>query len=186
MDKLNLGSGHDYRKGYVNLDIGKKDVYGNDVKADVYHNLNNYPYPFKNNQFDEIYMEGILEHIQDLKKHIKQLSRISKSGCVIKIRVPYFLSYFAGREIYTHKFSLNCVQLFGIFKKNGFKLVKKKLIISRNPLLRWLNFFANISESTKNFTERFPIIIPVGVDWEFLKEISRTSNIGFGKIRERK
>lgn len=44
--KLHLGSGLKVLKGYVNVDLTKK--YG----AEVVHNLEKFPYPFKNNEFD--------------------------------------------------------------------------------------------------------------------------------------
>jgi len=46
--KLNLGCGDDYKDGYVNLDWNKN------ARADLYHNLNQIPYPFPDNTFDEI------------------------------------------------------------------------------------------------------------------------------------
>lgn len=169
MKKLNLGSGHDYREGWVNVDISKEDVYGNPVKANIYHDLNKYPYPFKEKEFEEILSYGLLEHIRNLDRHVKELGRISKTGCKLKIHVPYFLSYFSGRELYAHRFSLNCVQLFGIFRKYGFKLKSKEFNISNNLFLRLFNPVANLNNLTQNIWERFPILIPEGIDWEFVK-----------------
>lgn len=161
MKRLNLGSGRDYIEGWVNLDIGKTDVYGKEIKADIYHDLNKYPYPFKNNEFDEILMIGILEHITDLKRCIRELVRISKNNAKITIQVPYFASYFAYRELYTHKFSLNCTQLFGLFEKNKMVLTSKRLE-NNNKIFRWIDSFINQNEFTQNFYERFlSFIFPV-------------------------
>ena len=57
LTKLNLGCGNDYMKGWTNLDIL-------DVKTDVSHNLNKFPWPFKNNTFNEILMKSVLEHVE--------------------------------------------------------------------------------------------------------------------------
>jgi len=43
--KLNLGCGTKYFKGWTNLDISDKDMYGNKINADVVHNLEKFPYP---------------------------------------------------------------------------------------------------------------------------------------------
>ena len=43
---LNLGSGEEFIEGWVNLDCDKTR------KADVYYNLNKFPWPFKDNEFD--------------------------------------------------------------------------------------------------------------------------------------
>lgn len=167
INKLNLGAGTDYREGWINQDIDSKDVYGGDTFADIYYDLNNYPYPHKDNQFEEILSKNVIEHIKDLDSHIKELSRISKSNCKLSIHAPYFLSYFSGREIWVNRFSLNCIQLFGIFNRYGWKLKTKKLNISNNILLHWINYLANINNFTQGLYERFPVIIPEGIRWEF-------------------
>ena len=170
MKKLNLGCGSDYREGWVNLDIGSKDVYGGSIRPDVVHDLNKYPYPFRNKDFDKILSIGVLEHMRDLEKHVKEISRIAKQGCRVKILVPYFLSYYSGREIYTHKFSLNCVQLFEVFKRNDLELTKKSLVIGHNFFFfRFMSFIVNKSEFLQNLIERFPVIIPSSIEWEFIK-----------------
>lgn len=167
MKKLNLGCGADYKKGWINLDIDdNKDIYGRPVTVDVKHDLNKFPWPFKDNEFEKILMMGILEHIRDLEKGVKELARISKKGCVIKISVPYFMSYFAYRELYTHKFSLNSFQLFNIFKENCIELVSKKFV-NNNRFLAWTCFFINQNDFTQNFYERFLAgIFPVNqIEW---------------------
>src|SRR3989344_1469117 len=87
MKKLNIGCGPDIRsksEGWVNLD---------DLKlkgVDVVHSLNKFPYPFKNNEFDEVFCSHILEHVDDLIKVMKELHRITKPNGIIKIHVPHF------------------------------------------------------------------------------------------------
>ena len=44
--KLNLGSGADKKKGYVNIDWNRFN------EPDVVHDLNQFPYPFSDNYFD--------------------------------------------------------------------------------------------------------------------------------------
>ena len=78
MKKLNIGVGGDYRKGWINLDISDKDIYGNKIKVDVKHNLNDLPYPYKDNQFEEILMLSILEHLDNPVEVLKEIHRISK------------------------------------------------------------------------------------------------------------
>ena len=86
MDKkiLNLGCGKNYLEGYVNLDYNKN------IKADIYHDLDKFPYPFKNNEFDLIYCSHILSHVSDLNKTLKELYRILKPDGILHLRVPHF------------------------------------------------------------------------------------------------
>ena len=55
--KLNLGCGNKLLKGYINLD--KFNYY----KCDVTHDLEKFPYPFKNDSVNEILLSHVLEHI---------------------------------------------------------------------------------------------------------------------------
>ncbi len=82
MSKLNLGSGQFKKEGYVNVDLLPN--------ADVVHNLNDFPYPFPDNSFDEVEGDHVLEHLQDPFETMKELVRVTKSGGLLSIRVPHF------------------------------------------------------------------------------------------------
>lgn len=84
-DKLHLGCGRNYLKGFINVDVSTE------VKADVYCNLEE-PLPFKDNSFDLIYGAHILEHIRNLPELKLEFKRIVKyPGCMAFV-VPYYLS----------------------------------------------------------------------------------------------
>lgn len=87
MKKLNLGSGEDYKPGWINLDNNKN------YKADVYYNLDKFPYPFKNNFFDEVYMSMILEHVKDPMGVLKEIIRIINKGGKLTVIVPHATNY---------------------------------------------------------------------------------------------
>lgn len=86
MKKLNLGCGRDIKKNYINLDKVKLDG------IDIVHDLNKFPYPFKDNEFDEVLCQNILEHINDPIKVMEEIWRISKPNAIIKVQVPYWAS----------------------------------------------------------------------------------------------
>lgn len=98
MKKLNLGCDSDYKEGWVNLDFHKS------LKCDVLHDLNEFPYPFEDNQFDYIYMNHVLEHVRDVHRCINELYRISKNNAIIEINVPYFNSFNAFRDVTHYSF----------------------------------------------------------------------------------
>lgn len=93
MKKLNLGCGNDIWKGWVNLDM--MDVAG----ADVIHNLDDFPYPFKDNTFDKIVANNLIEHLHEPNEFIKELWRIGKDGCEIEIVTPHFSSWDVWEDI---------------------------------------------------------------------------------------
>jgi SAM-dependent methyltransferase len=81
---LNLGSGGYEKKGWINHDQTKsKDV-------QVVHDLNRFPYPFKNESIDVIYMSHVLEHLDNPVKVLNELHRIIKKSGLIIIRVPHY------------------------------------------------------------------------------------------------
>jgi len=147
MNKLNLGCGTNIKKGYINLDQFKYPG------VDVIHNLNKYPYPFKDNSFDEILLLDILEHLKNPDKCIRELWRISKNKSKIKIKVPHFTSINAWNDM-THirSFSQNSMMPFDINQKPTTSLeyhqkekfiIKKKIIMTKFYRNNGIEFLAN-------------------------------------------
>ncbi len=94
--KLNLGAGLNIKEGWVNVDFIP------DNGADIIHNLEEFPYPFKDNSVDEILMDNVLEHLEDTIKVMKELYRISKPNALITIIVPHYSGCMAFGHL-THK-----------------------------------------------------------------------------------
>ena len=129
--KLNIGCGRDTKDGYVNLDRVKlKGV-------NVTHNLDSYPYPFKNNTFKEVLCYSILEHLNNPENTMKELHRISKPGATIKIIVPYWNSHLAWGDI-THKRGFTLDTFLSLTKNDDrayyfdfhYKIIRQKTIPS--------------------------------------------------------
>ena len=72
------------------------------VKADRYFDLNHPPYPFPDNCAEEILMDNVLEHLDDIPKVMKELYRILAPGGRLRIWVPYAKSDWALQDP-THK-----------------------------------------------------------------------------------
>lgn len=160
--KLTIGCGRIIRKGYVNLDkIKLKGV-------NVVHDLNKFPYPFKDNTFDEILGENILEHLDDVMKVMEELHRISKSNAIIKLTVPTPTSadYFTD-PTHKHAFTTRSFMYFeeknplNFYTKARFK-VKCKIVFYR--FYKILEFFVNLSEKFKHIYEiYFPFLFPANI-----------------------
>ena len=161
--KLNLGCGKDIREGYLNVDYYK------DKGVDLQHDLNDYPYPFKDNQFQEILLLDILEHLDKPDKCIRELWRIGKKGCKIKITTPHYASVNAWGDM-THKrsFSQNSFVHFDINEKKGNSLefhqkekfkVKVKLITPKIYKFLGITFF--MKKFPKVYERFFAYIFPI-------------------------
>ena len=153
MKKLNLGCGEDIRKGYVNMDFVKKPG------VDVIHDINKYPWPFKDNTFNIVYASHVLEHVDDLVKTMEELKRVCKDKARIIIRVPHFSCGVSYRDP-THK-RLFSYFTFDYFTKKCFyglteyKIKTRKLNFTRFSFT-FLNYFMNpIINITPLLYERF-------------------------------
>lgn len=88
MKKLNLGCGFDKREGFVNADNFLE------CQPDIMCDLEAFPWPFEDNDFDYILMKHVLEHVGSqfsvFKKIMQELYRISSPDGIIEIQVPHF------------------------------------------------------------------------------------------------
>jgi SAM-dependent methyltransferase len=82
--KLNLGCGNRLMKGYLNLDNN------DNCQPDVRHDLNSYPYPFVDGQFDEVYCDHVIEHLDDALDFLQECHRITRDGGMVIVKCPHF------------------------------------------------------------------------------------------------
>lgn len=86
-NKLNIGCGRDYRKGWINIDIS------NDVGADIVMDIRKdfLTYHTGSETVDEIYISGVLEQIgsnDDLIFVMNQCHDALKKGGIMTVIVP--------------------------------------------------------------------------------------------------
>jgi SAM-dependent methyltransferase len=124
--KLNLGSGDFYKPGYVNVDV----VAG---KADVIHDLNVFPYPFGESEFDVVEADHSLEHLNDAFGSMREIHRITKDGGTVRIRVPHFSRGFSHAD-HKSSFDFTFPYYFRPDFKGGYQGVEFKLEAMK---LRW-------------------------------------------------
>lgn len=164
MKKLNLGCGTDYKKAWVNLDFNKE------VRADIYCDINK-KLPFKDNEFDYILIDNVLEHISNFFLIVDELWRISKPNAIIDIFVPHFSGIYASKHpAHYHQFGIGTFDIYkqeGVFNKERygkarFKILKQELIYFHHkaaeiPLLSKLpiNFLFNFSRKWQLMLEKF-------------------------------
>jgi len=86
---LDLGCGKKKRPGSIGVD------YSDRHNADIIHDLNVFPYPFESNSIDQVYLDNVLEHLDNPIRVIEEVHRITKQGGGVKVIVPYFRSVWA-------------------------------------------------------------------------------------------
>jgi len=152
--KLHLGCGTNLKKGWINLDISKE------VKPDICHNLDKFPYPFKDNFFDYVYADNVLEHLEDLMKTMEELNRITKKEGIIEIIVPLAPTMHAFRDP-THKLFFTYRTFEYFLKNNGlnyyskarFEIVERKIVFHNR--LGFLTKLINLNKKVCKFLCEF-------------------------------
>lgn len=86
MNRLNLGCGFDKREGFINADSFTE------CSPDVLMDIESFPWPFEDDQFDYILMKHVLEHVgasfADFRLVMRELYRVLKPGGRVEIHVP--------------------------------------------------------------------------------------------------
>ena len=96
MVKLNLGSGKDYREGFINIDNSPY------IKKDLALDLDAYPFPFDDNSVDYVLAMAVIEHLEDMKGFMEEIHRILKPGGKLRFRVPLAFTHIDSKDP-THK-----------------------------------------------------------------------------------
>lgn len=84
--KVEFACGQNKDKGWIGVDIEKTP------QADVVHDLEQYPWPFKDNYIDEARISHYVEHVKDLIPFMNELYRVMKPGGKCQIITPYYSS----------------------------------------------------------------------------------------------
>jgi SAM-dependent methyltransferase len=146
--KLHLGCGQVYKPGWVNCDLNR------DVRADVYFDLDAFPWPFRDDFADEILLDQVMEHLADTLKVMTEIHRVLKPGGIVRIQVPYAKSDCAfqdptHRQFFTERtmdyFTENCP--YNYYTRCRFKLLRAELTtmnLTRRLRIRNLIPFRNV------------------------------------------
>lgn len=130
MKKLNFGCGRDIKKDCVNVDITKFEGIDKSFDFDVF------PYPFSDNEFDEIYSDNVIEHVNDVTSVMKELHRIAKAGGTIRIIVPYYNCYGAYNDVtHKHYFSHLSFEPFYKERQRGNYFIEEKFELKEIKLI---------------------------------------------------
>ena len=131
---LDLGCGKKKKVGAIGVDCSSR------FNADIVHNLNKFPYPFKKNSIDFIYIDNCLEHLNEPIKVMEELYRILKINSLVKVIVPYFRSRYAYIDP-THKtfYTINSFdyydpsrQFYKRYEYTSIKFKIEKIIFNEN------------------------------------------------------
>lgn len=142
MTKLNLGCGQNKLTGYVNVD--KYDAF----KPDVVFDLEEFPWPFKDNEADEIVLHHCLEHmgaeVKTFLNIMQELYRVSAPNGRIIISVPHPRSDgYQGDPTHVRPINSAILSLFSIENNKKWK----ELGWPNTPLATYINVDFEVVET---------------------------------------
>jgi SAM-dependent methyltransferase len=172
---LDVGCGNNKYPGAIGIDINPR------TQADVIHDLGVLPYPFDDNEFDEVFSHHVVEHVPDVMAFISELHRITKPGGRIRLVTPHYSNPDWPTDP-THRnhfnsYSFNCFmqdrRLFPFYTDVELKPVRTYVTLANLWRLAGLEFITNLDQRWPafRFTRKF---------WEFyLSYIFRGKELHF-------
>lgn len=133
---------------------------------DVIWDLEKIPLPFKDNEFDMIIANHVLEHVKNFFPLMVEIHRIIKPSGIIRIKVPFFTSDTAfTNPTHIRFFTYTTFEYFesGHFEsqyaKRKFKIINRKINFMKNPKYSAFNKIIN------PIVNRFPIVYQRLFSW---------------------
>jgi len=97
---LDIGCGTNKIPGSIGMDVNPRSA------ADVVHDLDQVPYPFPDNHFDEVIGRHVIEHVRDPLAVVTELHRITRPGGLVKLIAPHWTNPDFATDL-THRNHLN-------------------------------------------------------------------------------
>ena len=172
---LDVGCGWNKTPGAIGIDSNPK------AHADIIHDLGSVPYPFPDNEFDQIICRHVAEHVPDVMAFVTELYRITKRGGRIAIVTPHYTNPDWPTDP-THRnhfnsYSFNCFiddrQLFPFYTDVKLKPIRTHVSLANLWQAIGLEFVVNLDQRWPafRFTRKF---------WEFyLSYIFRAKELQF-------
>jgi SAM-dependent methyltransferase len=107
--KLDVGCGVRKLPGFAGIDMLPESA------ADVFHDLEKFPWPFTDDAFDHVVCRHSLGHLNDIVAAMEELHRITAPGGIIEIVSPHFSSDNQFTDItHRHSFGVRSMDYFCI------------------------------------------------------------------------
>ena len=97
---LDIGCGEHKISGAIGMDVNPRTA------ADVIHDLDDVPYPFSDNRFDQIVGRHVIEHVQNPTAVMGELHRITRPGGLIRLVAPHWTNPDFATDL-THRNHIN-------------------------------------------------------------------------------
>ncbi len=97
---LDIGCGTNKVAGAIGMDVNPRTA------ADVIHDLDDLPYPFAADSFDEVIGRHVIEHVKEPLAVMCELHRITRPGGIVRLIAPHWTNPDFATDL-THRNHLN-------------------------------------------------------------------------------
>lgn len=178
---LDVGCGWNKTPGAIGIDSNPKS------HADVIHDLGAVPYPFRDNEFDEVICRHVAEHVPDVMAFVTELHRITKPGGLIRIVTPHYSNPDWATDP-THRnhfnsYSFNCFiddrQVFPFYTEVRLNPIRTYVSLANLWRALGIEFLVNLDQRwpglrfTRKFWEFYLSSILRGKELEFVLEVTK-------------
>jgi SAM-dependent methyltransferase len=132
---LDVGCGSKKHPGAIGIDLS------GDTDADIVHDLDSLPWPVEDSSFDEILLQDVIEHLQDLYGVFAELHRIGRPGARVHVRTPHYSSALAYSDP-THLHYLSAAAIRGLAEPGFAHYSAVRFRVVKLAIDLWLPFRA--------------------------------------------
>jgi SAM-dependent methyltransferase len=167
---LDVGCGVNKYPGTIGIDRNIR------TRADVICDLDHFPYPFRDNSFDQLRAVHVIEHVSDVIRTIEEFHRLVRPGGAIHIVTPHYTDFSSFCDP-THRWHLSSFSLRYFGEDNaGFgyysaaRLREKSVRVKLLQFWRYLGFewMVNTFPRFRRFWEYYLCFVVRGkvIEWE--------------------
>jgi len=159
---LDVGCGWNKTPGAIGIDSNPR------THADVIHDLGVLPYPFADDEFDEVVCRHVAEHVPDVMAFVTELFRITRPGGRITITTPHYSNpdwpTYPTHRNHFNSYSFNCFvaerQVFPFYTEVKLKPIRTHVSLANLWRAAGLELVVNLDQRWPSFrfTRKF---------WEF-------------------
>ena len=171
---LDVGCGQNKYPGAIGIDSNPR------ADADVFHDLGVLPYPFADNEFDEIVCRHVIEHVPDVMSFVSELHRITRPAGLIKIVTPHYSNPDWATDP-THRNHFNSYSFNCFTEQTPFPFYTNVELRPRRTFVSLANLWRVLGlQWLTNLDQRWPSLRFTRKFWEFyLSNIFRGKELHF-------
>ncbi len=160
---LDVGCGCNKTPGALGIDRRFTNESPPENQLDIKHDLTQFPWPVKDNTFDLVVCQHVIEHLPDTARTMKEFHRIARPGGKVFMETPHFSWFEAYRHYeHCHMFSFQSFDYFLKDNKHGhetdFSYSDKAIFFDDLAYCMGVGFLANMFP--RLYEKRLAFIFP--------------------------